>query len=470
MHNKHADAALSHITAVIADQGIDTISVVGADLHGYPRGKKVSAQAFCAQPQNPMTLSTLFTMLDCGNYPIEPPADSEFWWPAWANGYPDSKAIVDPKTFRRVPWQENTALVLCDFESFNAQYSLDFLPRRMLQKLVGRCHELGFETRVGIEIETSLFHQPDKADGHKHYQSLIPLWGGLEAYLLTTLGKHHEALDYCISNLTAFGLTLECWHCEAGPGQLEATLAPKPAVEAADAAFLFKHGIKELAANKDLVASFMSQIFSDGFANGAHANVSLWDGSQNVFYDETFPHNVSSVMRQAAAGMLDTLNEFSILFSPTPNSRRRYRPYHWTGTEIAWGLDNKSTALRAVMHSEQSTRIEHRAPAADANPYLVIAACLAGMLHGIENKLDAPALVTADAYAELAVNPLDDDYEHSINRFADSEIAERYFGQDFVRFYTHSRKAEWALFQANVAATLGNEVSEWEFRRYFEQA
>ena len=469
MTNRHADTEYSKVSTFIANQGIEYVSVMGVDLHGYPRGKKLSASAFTANPQNPLTLSTLFTMLDCGNYPIEPPLDSKHWWPSWANGYPDSRACVDPQTFRRVPWQENTGLVICEFEPVNSQYSLDFLPRNVLRKLEAQCLKLGFEPRVGLEIETSLFHQPNSEES-PHYQSLQPLWNGLEAYLVTTLGKHHRALDYCITNLTAFGLVLDSWHSEAGPGQLEISLMPNSAVECADAAFLLKHAMKELAANQNLIASFMAQIFSNGFANGTHANLSLWKDGRNAFHDLKSGTNISTVMSHAAAGLIETMAEFSILFAPTPNSHRRYRRYQWTGTQITWGVDNKSAALRAVTHDTQAARLEHRAPSADANPYLVLAACLAGMLYGIENQLEAPELITGDAYAEPSVRSLDDDYERAITRFANSALANHYFGADFVRFYAHSRAAEWSLFKSNVAATLGENVSEWEFQRYFELA
>ncbi|MGR8947129.1 MAG: glutamine synthetase family protein [Gammaproteobacteria bacterium] len=462
------NSEFAQIIMQLESEGTETVSIVGSDLHGYARGKQVTADAFRNNPLNPIHLSTLITMLDCGNYPIEPPPDSESWWPGWANGYPDSKAVVDPQTFRHIPWQENTALAICDFESVTIDNSLDFLPRMVLKKLDAACRDAGFEPRIGFELESTLFHQPRNGATKQHYESLVPLWEGLEAYVLTTLGKHYDTLNFLVANLREFGLALESWHSEAGPGQIEFTLQPQSPRKLGDDAFLFKHALKELAAQKGLVASFMGQVFSGGFANGAHLNMSLWENDNNLFFDVDAPSKVSPIMRQAAAGLLATLEEFAVLYAPTPNSHRRYKPYQWTGTQRAWGIDNKSTALRAVTHCANSTRLEHRAGSADANPYILISACLAGMLYGIDNNLEAPEPVAGDAYANDSVQSLSDDFEQSLRRFTESEIARRYFGDDFVRFYAHSRAAEWSLYQQNVGSKLSDEVSEWEFRRYFE--
>ena len=45
-----------------------------------------------------------------------------------------------------------------------------------------------------------------------------------------------------------------------------------------------------------------------------------------------------------------------------------------------------------------ATRIEHRAPSADANPYLVLAAVLAGIHHGITHEIDPGPATTGNSY------------------------------------------------------------------------
>ncbi len=66
-----------------------------------------------------------------------------------------------------------------------------------------------------------------------------------------------------------------------------------------------------------------------------------------------------------------------------------------------WGYENRTVALRVPAGDHKAMRIEHRVAGADANPYLVATAIIAGMLYGIENKLAAPEPITGNAYTQI---------------------------------------------------------------------
>jgi glutamine synthetase len=145
------------------------------------------------------------------------------------------------------------------------------------------------------------------------------------------------------------------------------------------------------------------------------------------------------------------MREFTALFAPTPNSYKRFTPYSWAGTSVSWSYDNRSTGLRAIANHQDEARIEHRLPGADTNPYVVIAACLAGGLHGIEQKMPLPPACDADAYAADGLESVPQSLE-----------AREMLGADFVQHYVLMKRFE--------AEKYRQQVSEWEVRRYAEMA
>jgi len=185
-----------------------------------------------------------------------------------------------------------------------------------------------------------------------------------------------------------------------------------------------------------------------------------------VFYDAAAADLRSRVLKQAVAGELATLRDFTLVFCPTPNAYRRFVPHYSTGHKIGWGHDNKSIALRTVVVSPQACRIEHRTAGADANPYLAIAACLAGMIHGIENELEPPPLVTGDGFLDDSLEEVPRTMREALDTFESSELAERYLGSDFVRFFAQRGRVELEMFEENVGDDSPDEVSDWELMQY----
>jgi glutamine synthetase len=167
-------------------------------------------------------------------------------------------------------------------------------------------------------------------------------------------------------------------------------------------------------------------------------------------------------MRHFAGGVLATMREFTALMAPTPNSYRRFVPYSWAGTTATWGIDNRSVGLRAIREGEHGTRLEHRQPGGDANPYLAAAAALAGGLHGLANKIDPGDLNPGDVYSQSAeqVTVLPTDLTEAIDLLHRSAAAREWFGDDFVDHYVHMKRAEVK------AQSLA--VTDWEVARYLE--
>jgi len=158
------------------------------------------------------------------------------------------------------------------------------------------------------------------------------------------------------------------------------------------------------------------------------------------------------------AGQMALMRDFAVLFCPTINSYKRTVPGTWAPTNVTWGADNRTTALRAVQTGPKSTRVEHRLAGADANPYLSIAASMASGLYGIEQglKLSEPA---ANAY-EAEAPPLPQSLEEATAAYRSSATAKRYFGEEFVEHYAATRDWEVRQFRKT--------VTDWELQRYLE--
>ncbi len=460
----------------INSNSLEVMSVVGSDMHGIARGKKVPVRRLIESESAPIRISNLMHMMDYASMPFPPPDDGR-WWPSWAEGYTDTRAVLDVSTARVVPWQRDTGLVLCDFERVDGAGPVAYLPRNMLKTVLGALDDHGFSTRCAVELEFMLFDETESSCVEKHFQDLTPLWSLPEAYSLTKLGKFEDIIRQFRDDLEGFGLPIETWNVEAGPGQVEMNMPPSDALTAADRGFLFKHAVKEVAATMDLTASFIPKLSLLGFGNGSHLNFSLWRDGANVFHDDSDVDRRSKLLRQFCSGIASTLREFTLLYAPTINSYRRFVPYYSTGMTASWGYDNKSVTVRTVNESASLTRLEQRTAGADVNPYIQVAACVAAGLHGIENELDvAPTL--GDAYADTTLDPVPATIVEALDLFEQSEVANSYLGEDFVRFHTQASRVEAEAFAASLEesggqcgggddAEDGSEVTAWELARYF---
>ena len=157
---------------------------------------------------------------------------------------------------------------------------------------------------------------------------------------------------------------------------------------------------------------------------------------------------------------LATMRELTLFFAPNINSYKRYVEGSFAPTAVAWGLDNRTCALRIVGHGP-SLRVENRVPGGDVNPYLAVAACLAAGLYGIERglTLEQPA-TQGSAYLDDSVERLPRNLQIATQKLADSKTAREILGDDFVSHYVATREWEWRQFQ--------DAVTDWETARYFE--
>src|SRR5262245_57681965 len=154
--------------------------------------------------------------------------------------------------------------------------------------------------------------------------------------------------------------------------------------------------------------------------------------------------------------------ELVAMIAPTVNSYRRLIPGFWAPTDATWGVENRTCALRVIEGSAKSQRVEYRVAAADANPYVILAAALGSGLWGIENKVEPEPVVEGNAYDKKFPDylALPRTLWEAAQRLKVSKAAQELFGEEFVYHFAASREWEEREFRKH--------ITDWELQRYFE--
>lgn len=444
------------VEGLLHEHKVRSVRIGGADLDGVYRGKRVSSEQFLRG------LEEGFPQCDVlFGWDIQDEVIGSLPFSNWEIGFGDVIMRPDLSTFAIVPWEEGNASVICDFYT-EAGEPLPIAPRFVLRRVLGEALTAGYTAKMAAELEARFFKEDQRSLHVKKFDDLVPLNPGLNCYSI-----HHASIDepfigFICRMMDEYGIPVEAYNREHGAGMYEINIRYAEALQAADQTLLYKSATKELAAQLGGTATFMAKFRDDVDGCGGHLHQSLWDASaeRSLFWDEPGEHHMSDLLRHYLAGVLATLSEFMLMYAPNVNSYKRFVPLTWAPTNVTWGIENRTAALRLIGGGPGAIRLENRVPGADMNPYLAFAASLAGGLYGIEKKLEPPSPVKGSAYNDTKAAKLPGSLPEALERFRSSELARRYFGDAFVEQYVAFR--EWEVEKARRA------VTDWERRRYFE--
>lgn len=446
---------LNQLREHFAAHDVRRVKVGGFDLDGVLRGKYISLDKFWSVAETGFGFCDVIFGWDIGDVCYDNTTGPE-------SGYPDILAKIDAGTFRLLPYEPNTAAFLIDFRGSDGKAHFA-CPRSLLKRVVARAEAAGYVPTFGAEFEFWVFRETPQTMRDKGYQNLEPLTPGMFGYSWLRTGQHkdfvHELFDACEN----FDIPLEALHTETGPGVYEVALKYGLALEMADRAALFKTLAKEVASHHGLSVTFMAKWNPNLPGSSGHLHQSLWDSTRekNLFADPKAPHGLSTLGRHYLGGLLTAMDELTALYSPTINSYKRYVPGVWAPLTASWGVENRTTAIRLIPGDKPSaTRIEYRQTAADMNPYVAMATCLAAGLHGIENAIDPGQPAKGDASSQGGGKRLPTDLMSATQLLKGSQVARTLLGAPFVDHYVLTR--EWEVRQFAKA------VSDWELKRYFE--
>ncbi len=431
------------------------IKVAVTDIDGVLRGKYVNKEKFLSAAENGLGFCNVVFGWDSGDVCYD-----NATYTGWHTGYPDALAKIDLGTARKIPWENNLPFFLGNFEKSDGQ-PLEICPRQLLKKIIARAAKAGFTANCSMEFEWFNFRETSQSIAEKKFTSLNPLTPGMFGYSILRASQNQPYFSALMDELRAFGVPIEGLHTETGPGVFEAAILYSDALEAADRAALFKTGVKEIANRFGIMPSFMAKWNSHLPGCSGHVHQSLWRGGKNIFHDEKDPLKMSKTFKSYVAGQMRCLPEILPFFAPTVNSYKRLVDGFWAPTKVTWGVDNRTTALRAISGTAKSTRLETRVPGSDANPYLVLAAAIASGLYGVEKNLSLSAApIQGSAYLDKNAERLPRNLYEATMRLSESKIAREIFGDAFVEHLVQTRLWEWRQFQ--------DSVTNWELQRYFE--
>ena len=197
------------------------------------------------------------------------------------------------------------------------------------------------------------------------------------------------------------GVPVEVQHHEVGTaGQAEIDFRFGPLVQTADRLVTYKYIVKNVCHNLGYTAMFMPKPMFGDNGSGMHVHMSLWNGTNNLFFDKNGYALISESARWYIGGLIKHAAALLAFAAPTTNSYRRLVPGYEAPINLIYSQRNRSAICRIPMYSTspKGKRLEFRAPDPSANPYLTFAALLMAGLDGIKNKIEPPKPMDVDLY------------------------------------------------------------------------
>jgi glutamine synthetase len=446
---------IDELRGEIESGAIDTVITAFTDMQGRLQGKRNHGRYFLDH--------VLGHGVEGCNYllavDVEMNTVDGYAISSWERGYGDMLFEMDLATLRRTPGQPYSATVQCDLVWLDGTGLVRPAPRSVLQSQVAAAAELGCVAMAGTELEFIVFEDSFESAWDRRYEDLRAASRYNVDYSILGGSKVEPLLRDIRNEMYTAGVSVENAKGECNLGQHEIAFLYDEVLRTCDNHSIYKNAAKEIAAVHGQSLTFMAK-FDEREGNSCHIHLSLrgQDGS-TVFADDSRVGGHSQLFDHFLAGVQATMRDFTLLYAPNINSYKRFAPGSFAPTAIAWGHDNRTCALRVVGRGA-GLRVENRLPGGDVNPYLAVAAMLAGGLHGIRHELPLEPAFVGNAYtsgkARVPATLLE-----ARDLFAVSTVAAELFGKDVVEHYVHAADVELAAF--------GTAVTDWERVRGFER-
>jgi len=444
---------LEELRVRVSESLIDTVVLAFTDMQGRLQGKRLSAEFFLAEVVEHHAEGCNYLLA----VDVEMNTVAGYAMSSWERGYGDFVLVPDFSTLRLMPWHEGTALVLADL-AWEDGGPVAASPRQILKAQAARLAERGWTAFAGTELEFVLYTETYEQAQAQAYRELTPANQYNNDYSILGGSRVEPLLRRIRLGMAGAGLYVESSKGECNLGQHEIAFRYADALTTCDNHSIYKTGAKEIAAADGMSITFMAKP-NEREGNSCHVHLSLRDADGRPVLAGDGHSGLSTVGEQFLAGQLAALREMSLFFAPNINSYKRYAAGSFAPTAVRWGVDNRTCAYRLVGHGS-SLRPENRVPGGDVNPYLAIAAMIAGGLHGIENELPLEPPLSGNAYDDPGPR-VPATLRDALETWEASELARATFGDDVVAHYANNARIELAAFDAA--------VTDWELRRSFER-
>jgi glutamine synthetase len=435
------DPRLEEIKKIAKGRGVEFFFAQFVDMYGRPSAKLVPA----ANLDDLVTEGAGFAGFAAGEIG-QMPSD------------PDIAAIPDLDSFTLVPWQQNLARFACDVTVEGEDWA--YCPRTILRRQVARAKELGYDFKIGIELEYFLINRREDGSIEIHdAQDTLDK----PCYDMAGLTRRYDFLTTISKYCNEMGWGNYANDHEDANGQFEQNFAYDDALASCDRAIFFRYMVHTIAEQHGMVAT----------GSGAHFHMSLWRDGENVFLDEGDPRGLglSEVAYNFVGGLKRHARAYSGVTAPTVNSYKRLKlgsttsGATWSPVWISYGYNNRTQMLRIPAPG----RIEDRTIDGSANPYLAATAVLAAGLDGIEHGLDAGEPNSENLYTksyeeltERGLRTLPGNLLEAIGELEADDVLRQALGrgrgEDYVDYYARVKRDEWFRYH--------EQVTPWEINEY----
>ncbi|MCY1346766.1 Gamma-glutamylputrescine synthetase PuuA [compost metagenome] len=423
------------------------VDLICLDIPGHFYGKrypvdmleKVAAGSPLKVPQNCVLLGTQGGLYPIGDY-------------CFNDGDPDAPRRLVPGTLKPVRW-EKEPLGQMLITSDGTEAPIEFEPREVLARVLQRLEKRGIRPVVAFELEFYLFDRKLQ-DGLPQFprDPLCEDEDDQPNMHIERLSRFSSVLHEMVDAANEQGVAANVITAELGPGQFEINFGHcDDGLKAADWAALFCRSTRGVALKHGHRASFMSKPYLHAPGSGMHVHVSLYDraGNNLLAADEQRP------LRHAVAGCLELLPHCMPIFAANHNAFRRYGAMVNAASRASWGFEDRDACIRIPESDGRNLRIEHRLAGADANPYLVLAAILTGMEHGLDAAREPIAPLNQDRSSGI---DFPTDMLTAVTAMRSHPVVNEGMGSEFVMVYCENKRQEYLDFM--------NEVSAREYRWY----
>ena len=420
-------------------EGTHTVVLGMGDLNGLLRGKRIPAENWANICESGMALSNAIFAIDMTCDVWDTPYTN------WDTGYPDVH-VMPIGEVHPIPWEEG--VVYSFSESVGTDHQpVAIAPRASLVRVLQKASDMGYETRIGTELE---FYLLDK-------DTLKPRDRGIQVYGLPRAAELEHVLGPMRRHLTTVGIPIEQSNPEYAAGQVEVNIRYDEALIAADRVVTFRGLVKELGNSHGYHATFMSKPFFAESGNGFHVHHSLWKDGENQMADNG---TLSELGRHYLAGLQKYMAEMSMVSATTPNAYRRRQPYSFCPTNNTWGIDNRTVGLRVILGNDSAVRVEKRDGSADCNPYLLLALEIAAGLKGIEDSLEPTSETVGNGYEVEGHQSIPTDLGTAVALARESDLMAEVLGPDLLEILIQQSEREIEF--------ISNQVTPVEIERYLE--
>lgn len=374
----------------------------------------------------------------------------------------DMYLYPDYDTFEIFPWrpqQGKVARLICDVYTPDGK-PFEGDPRWILKKTIKEANEMGYRFDVGPECEFFLFHTDDNG---------LPTTLSHEKAGYFDLGPNDLGENIrrdMVLTLEEMGFEIEASHHEVAPAQHEIDFKYDEVLKTADNIQTFKMTVKTIAKRHGLYATFMPKPKFGISGSGMHINMSLaTEAGKNIFADEKGKIGLSDDAYHFIAGIMKHARGMSAITNPLVNSYKRLVPGYEAPVYIAWSAKNRSPLIRIPASRGNGTRVELRNPDPTANPYLVLALCLAAGLDGIKNKIEVPESADCNIYEmtpgerrAAGIENMPADLKEAVDCLVADEFLCSVLGEHITTKYVEAKMKEWENYTTR--------VSQWEIDEY----